>query len=63
MISIFTCTTIDCENNINPVYLDNAVNPVLCSNCYVLSDAQVIQEPITPDPVVEEAAPKTKKTS
>lgn len=49
MISIFTCLTIECENNINPVYLRDANNPVLCSVCGETYDAVEIKEP-TPTP-------------
>jgi hypothetical protein len=39
MIWIFTCPTTDCENNLNPVYLADAINPVLCSLCRSQADA------------------------
>lgn len=39
MVWIFTCPTDDCENNINPVYLVDVVNPVLCSMCKITADA------------------------
>jgi hypothetical protein len=39
MIWIFTCPTDGCENNINPVYLTDLINPVLCSLCHVTADA------------------------
>jgi hypothetical protein len=49
MISIFTCPTVDCENNVNPVYLMDATNPVLCSLCHAYGDAVPYVEP-TPQP-------------
>lgn len=55
MISIFTCLTVGCENNINPVYLMDATNPVLCSLCHASGDAIPYVEP-TPEP-----APKATK--
>ena len=58
MISIFTCTTLDCENHLNPVYLGDAVNPVSCGACYALGDATVVEQPIASDVIVEEAAAK-----
>lgn len=44
MIFIFTCPTSNCENNKNPVYLVDVTNPVMCSICYVKSDAVVTHE-------------------
>ena len=45
MIFLFTCSTNGCENNKNPVNLCDATNPVLCSICYVFTDAVVTDEP------------------
>lgn len=45
MISIFTCPTVGCENNTNPVYLVDAINPVLCSLCGAYGDAVPAPEP------------------
>ena len=45
MIWNFTCSTTDCENNINPVRLVNAINPVTCSVCYKKTDAVLTDEP------------------
>jgi hypothetical protein len=39
MIWIFTCPTQGCENNLNPVYLVDPTNPVLCSLCHAYGDA------------------------
>jgi hypothetical protein len=39
MIWIFTCPTKECENNLNPVYLSDPINPVLCSACGTYEDA------------------------
>jgi hypothetical protein len=50
MIYTFTCPTIGCENNTNPVYLLDPTNPVLCSLCGAYGDA-------VPEP---EPAPKAK---
>lgn len=44
MIWNFICSTKDCENNINPVRLVNAINPVTCSVCYKTSDAVETEE-------------------
>lgn len=44
MIWIFTCSTKDCENNINPVYLQDINNPVLCSLCGAYADAVMTNE-------------------
>jgi hypothetical protein len=46
MIWIFTCPTTDCENNLNPVYLADAINPVLCSSCHTTADAVETNEPV-----------------
>jgi hypothetical protein len=62
MIWIFTCSTIGCENNTNPANLCDAVNPVLCSLCYVLTDAVETDEPCTiPNEIVEKTTAKAKK--
>lgn len=59
MIWLFTCPTKDCENNINPVFLAEVVNPVLCSLCGVIADAVETDQP-APTPALEEIpAPKT----
>jgi len=64
MIWIFTCPTTGCENNINPVYLVDPNNPVLCSLCGAFGDAVETDQP-APDPdalpVVEVPAAKAKK--
>jgi hypothetical protein len=39
MIWIFTCQTEGCENNINPVYMMDIINPVMCGLCHVFSYA------------------------
>lgn len=57
MIWIFTCPTEGCENNINPVYLQDPTNPVLCSLCGAYADA--VPEP-EPEPAPE-PAPKTTR--
>jgi hypothetical protein len=44
MIWIFTCPTQGCENNLNPVYLVDSTNPVLCGSCYVSADAVEVGE-------------------
>ena len=61
MIWIFTCPTVGCENNINPVYLANPTNPVECSLCHAYGDAVETDEPApTPTPNVEPAPKATK---
>ena len=61
MIWIFTCPTEGCENNINPVYLVDPTNPVLCSLCYVYGDAVETDEPEPiPNPDVD-LAPKSTR--
>jgi hypothetical protein len=63
MIWIFTCPTEGCENNINPVYLVDPTNPVLCGLCHAYGDAVETDEP-APIPTPEEApTAKTTKTS
>ena len=52
MVYIFTCPTLGCENNTNPVYLLDPTNPVLCSLCHAYGDAVPAPEP--------EPAPKAK---
>ena len=47
MIWIFTCSTESCESHTNPVYLLDAINPVLCSLCRVYSDAVATDEKLT----------------
>jgi len=46
MIWIFTCPTTDCENNLNPVYLVDAINPVLCSMCHSYGNAVATNESV-----------------
>jgi predicted molibdopterin-dependent oxidoreductase YjgC len=46
MIWIFTCLTTDCENNLNPVYLVDPTNPVLCGSCRKFSDAVETNETV-----------------
>jgi hypothetical protein len=54
MIWIFTCPTEVCENKSNPVYLADAINPVLCSLCHATGDAVETDEPApTPEEEVE----------
>jgi hypothetical protein len=43
MIWIFTCPAQGCENNLNPVYLEDAINPVLCGSCHTISDALEVE--------------------
>jgi hypothetical protein len=51
MIWIFTCPTKDCENNLNPVYFIDPVNPIECSLCHAVGDAVETDEPApTPTP-------------
>lgn len=50
MVWIFTCSTKDCENNLNPVNICNVVNPVFCSFCGQYTNAV---ETETPCPVAE----------
>ena len=45
MIWIFTCPTIGCENNTNPVYMADPTNPVLCSLCGAYGDAVETDKP------------------
>jgi hypothetical protein len=45
MIWIFTCPTTDCESNKNPVYLVDAINPVLCGVCRAHGDAVKTDQP------------------
>jgi hypothetical protein len=49
MIYVFICPTVDCENHINPVFLEDPTNPVLCSLCHAYGDAVPYVEP-TPEP-------------
>lgn len=39
MTYVFICSTEKCENHKNPVYLEDPINPVLCSLCGVFTDA------------------------
>ena len=49
MIWIFTCPTEGCENNTNPVYLLDPINPVLCGGCHAYGVAiKTDQEPVEP---------------
>jgi hypothetical protein len=59
MIYTFTCPTIGCENNTNPVYLLDPTNPVLCSLCGAYGDAVETEEP-APTPTPEETPKATK---
>jgi hypothetical protein len=52
MIWIFTCPTANCENNLNPVYLVDPINPVLCSLCHATGDAVETDQP-APTPIEE----------
>lgn len=47
MLFKFVCKTKDCENKVNPVYIQDATNPVLCSICHELSDAKEVPEEVT----------------
>jgi hypothetical protein len=54
MIWIFTCPTQGCENNINPVYMVEVINPVMCGLCKAYGDAIETDEPApTPEEEVE----------
>ena len=56
MIWIFTCPTEGCENNVNPVYLVDPANPVLCSLCGAYADAVEV----APDPAPKTTSKTTK---
>lgn len=57
MIWIFTCPTVGCENNINPVNLVDPTNPVECGSCYAFADAVETDQPAPGT----EVAPKTTR--
>lgn len=61
MIWIFTCPTTGCENNLNPVYLVDPTNPVLCSLCGAFGDAVETDQPAPDSIALPVAAPKVKK--
>jgi hypothetical protein len=61
MIWIFTCPTVGCENNINPVYLVDPTNPVLCSLCHAEGDAVETDEPAPTSPQEPVIVTKAKK--
>ena len=60
MIWIFTCSTEGCIYNLNPVYLSDPTNPVLCGACYCYTDAVETDIP-APVPTTDEPQPKAKK--
>lgn len=39
MISKFTCATVDCIYNLEPVNLCDPSNPVMCGACFAYTDA------------------------
>jgi hypothetical protein len=53
MIWNFTCNKETCSNKGEVIRLVNAINPVLCSACYTLSDAVVTEELAPPAPIEE----------
>lgn len=61
MIWIFTCSTQGCENNLNPVYLVDPTNPVLCSLCHAYGDAVETDQPAPVPDVPTVTATKSKK--
>jgi hypothetical protein len=61
MIWIFTCPTQGCQNNLNPVYLVDPTNPVLCSLCHAYGDAVETDQPAPVPDVPTVTATKTKK--
>ena len=58
MIWIFTCPTEGCENNINPVYMVDIVNPVMCGLCKAYGDAVETNEPSPTLELEPEAQPE-----
>ena len=52
MIWSFTCNNETCPNKGELIRLVNAINPVLCSACYTLSDA-VVTEELAPQATLE----------
>jgi hypothetical protein len=60
MIWIFTCPTLGCENNINPVNLVDPTNPVECGLCHAFADAVETDQP-APGSEVKPKATKAKK--
>jgi hypothetical protein len=52
MIWVFTCATVDCIHNLEPVNLCNPSNPVMCGACFAYTDAVETDKPC---PVVTDA--------
>lgn len=52
MIWIFTCSTVGCIYNLNPVRTVDAINPVMCGACFCYTDAVETDEqtPTAPSP-------------
>lgn len=62
MIWIFTCSTLGCFYNENPVNMVDPTNPVMCGACFAYTDAVETDEPApTPAPIDEAPAPKATK--
>lgn len=56
MIKLFTCATIDCVHNINPVLLEDPSEQILCGGCMEFGTAVEYVEP-------KEATKPVKKAS
>jgi hypothetical protein len=54
MIKLFTCSTVDCVHNINPVFLEDPTEDILCGGCFKFGASVEYIEP-------EKATKKTSK--
>jgi hypothetical protein len=45
MIKLFTCATVDCVNNVNPVFLEDPTDEILCGGCMEFGEAVEYVEP------------------
>ena len=54
MIKLFTCNTVDCVYNIDPVLVNDPTDEILCGGCFEFGEAVEYVEP-------EKATKKTSK--
>lgn len=48
MIKLFTCATVDCVHNVNPVLVNDPTDEILCGGCFKMGEAIEYVEPAQP---------------
>ena len=56
MIKLFTCATVDCVHNINPVFLEDPSEQILCGGCMEFGTAVEYVEPEAEQKPVKKAS-------